>query len=451
MKTSVVLPALLLLGIPLCAKATETPKGRFAAVAQWAPHAAQPLDLGRPGLGAGPALDRLIGDAHMIVLGEGLHGSAEPLEVRNALFRYLVEHLGFTAIALESGMVEGFDVDAYVHGGDGTAAAVAAHGITFGLGGFPQQAELIGWMRAYNQDPAHKAKLSFYGMDVSVPGSATEPLALDMALAYLQTVAPDRATAFRSRVAPYRDYLNVDRRNSNGKDYTGLPATARDAVTAVIADLMAELGTHEDVYVAASGAAAFNRAIRLVVAAQQADAYLRQFSVGWTPAQGPVLQSVAVADRSKSDNVDWIRSRHPRVLVFSHFGHAAHSGVSIALPGGPPMALPPMVGTYLYRHYGKDVIVIGQLIGNDHATCGPLRPPAGADTLEGTLAAAVKPDLWLLDLRPAPAAVRASLTPPHDLYGQQPTHSLSIAYGAEAILFTRTVTSATPCPVAPDH
>jgi hypothetical protein len=65
--------------------------------------------------------------------------------------------------------------------------------------------------------------------------------------------------------------------------------------------------------------------------------------------------------------------------------------------------------------------------------------------LEAVLDRATAADTSLLDLRQAPTAVRASLTAPHDLYGQQPTHSLSIGEGAEIILFTRTATPALPC------
>jgi erythromycin esterase len=88
----------------------------------------------------------LVGKADIVVLGEALHGSREPLEVRNALFKYLVETMGFTAIAIESGIVEGFTADDYVQGGPGTAQAAASRGITFGFNVLPQQAELLEWM-----------------------------------------------------------------------------------------------------------------------------------------------------------------------------------------------------------------------------------------------------------------------------------------------------------------
>lgn len=52
-------------------------------------------------------LRRIIGNARIVMFGEGQHFAAEPLEFRNRLFKYLVEDLGFEAIALESGVTEG--------------------------------------------------------------------------------------------------------------------------------------------------------------------------------------------------------------------------------------------------------------------------------------------------------------------------------------------------------
>jgi erythromycin esterase len=437
---------LVLFGTPVAGD--EASPARFEAIERWAPAAALPIDANQPGLGAGLALSRLIGKADIVVLGEALHGSREPLEVRNALFKHLVKTMGFTAIAIESGIVEGFTANDYVQGSPGTAQEAASRGITFGLNALPQQAELLEWMRAYNADPGNGRKIAFYGMDVSVPASTEQPQALDLALAYLGSVDAARAAALQQRIAPHRDFLTIDRRGGGDKDYTRLPQPARDAVTAAIADLLTELATHEGAYGAATGAATFDRGYRLAVAAQQADAYLRQFPVGWKPADGPVLSTVAVADRAKSDNIDWIMGRHERILMFSHFGHAVHTPVSVAMPGASKMMMPPMVGTYLQRHYGDRALVIGQLIGDDRTSCTTSRPPAAEQSLEAVLRRATKSDAALLDLRQAPAAVRARLVPPHDLYGQQPTHSLSIGSGAEVILFTRAATPAIPCTIA---
>ena len=52
-------------------------------------------------LGVSPLRRRGLCDtAHVVAFGEPTHGAHEPLEARNRLFRFLVERMGFTAIAL---------------------------------------------------------------------------------------------------------------------------------------------------------------------------------------------------------------------------------------------------------------------------------------------------------------------------------------------------------------
>src|SRR5688500_15556326 len=51
-------------------------------------------------------LESAIGAARVVALGEPRHGVHEPLAFRNRLFRFMVEQMGFTAIALESGFTE---------------------------------------------------------------------------------------------------------------------------------------------------------------------------------------------------------------------------------------------------------------------------------------------------------------------------------------------------------
>jgi hypothetical protein len=51
-------------------------------------------------------LKPVVGTARIVALGEPTHGAHEPLAFRNRLIRFLVEQMGFTAIALESGFTE---------------------------------------------------------------------------------------------------------------------------------------------------------------------------------------------------------------------------------------------------------------------------------------------------------------------------------------------------------
>src|SRR5208283_859220 len=47
-------------------------------------------------------LKKIIGNAHVVALGEPAHGLHELLAFRNRMFRFLVENCGFTTIILEA-------------------------------------------------------------------------------------------------------------------------------------------------------------------------------------------------------------------------------------------------------------------------------------------------------------------------------------------------------------
>lgn len=452
-RTSIVCLAVLLAALPepvFAAAGSSTRDIDFSELHRWSSSNARPVSLEASDTLNLEPLRKIIGDARLVTLGEGLHGSAEPLEFRNQLFKFLVEDMGFTAIALESGIIESYAVNEYVHGGEGDLRTVARRGITFGLSEYPQQASLIEWMRSYNAEPGRTtAKLQFYGMDVSVPTSRNAMSAIETALRFLDIAAPAESGALRQRLHPFQSYLIINRASESGKQYVDLTQEARDTVTGIVADLLARFRMGEGAYIAATSERAYEKAYQAAIAARQADTYLRQFPVGWKPRHGAgkITGTVAAADQAKSENIDWILKRHKKLLVFTHFGHAAPTSVGITLPNQPAIVLPPMMGTYLKRHYGADLLTIGHLFARDLTSCGELRAVASPTSLEGVLAKVDAP-AFLLDLRTAPSAVLRSLQPVHDLYGQQPTHSLRIGEAADVIFFTQRATPAIAC--APD-
>jgi erythromycin esterase-like protein len=62
-------------------------------------------------------LESAIGTSHVVAFGEPTHGAHEPLALRNRLFRFLVERMGFTAIALESGFTESMNARSFLERG----------------------------------------------------------------------------------------------------------------------------------------------------------------------------------------------------------------------------------------------------------------------------------------------------------------------------------------------
>lgn len=422
------------------------------AISDWARSAAQEIQSLK--LAADDAdlepIRRLVGRAHVVSFGEGLHGAAEPLEFRNRQFRFLVEKMGFTAIAIESGIVEGFLVNRYVLTGAGNLDDVMSRGFGFGFGQLPQQRELVRWMREYNADRHHAHKVSFYGFDVSgSPEHAQQPL-FD-ALAYLTTRDPASASALRARIVDLEPMLNLDRSSDRPGQYTAIDQAQRDRLTGTITDLIAALDLLEPVPPASSHDAAFVVAHQTAIAARQADNYLRRLPMGWTlKKDGPtgLAGTVASADRTKADNIQWIRDQlgpDGRLLLFAHRDHLAPIRSIIRLP--PPIGmweLPPMVGMYLRPRYGDDLITIGHFFARDESHCGVPPAVAGAASFEGQLAA-VTNEYYLLNLRAAPNTVKEQLRQPRELYGVPPLNSASVGDGYDAIIFTRSVSPAVPC------
>ncbi|MFM9370564.1 erythromycin esterase family protein [Streptomyces sp. Da 82-17] len=106
----------------------------------------------------------------VLALGEPTHGEDALLDVRNALFRQLVEEEGYRTIAIESDCLRGRAVDAYVATGAGDLDEVLAEGISHGWGAYAGNRELVRWAREFNaraEDEGRPAaeRLRFAGFD----------------------------------------------------------------------------------------------------------------------------------------------------------------------------------------------------------------------------------------------------------------------------------------------
>ncbi|MFJ8850027.1 erythromycin esterase family protein [Streptomyces sp. NPDC102437] len=86
----------------------------------------------------------------VLALGEPTHGEDSLLDLRNELFRQLVEQEGYRAITIESDCLMGQVVDDYVTSGTGTFDEVMEHGFSHGWGASEANRELVRWMRAHN-------------------------------------------------------------------------------------------------------------------------------------------------------------------------------------------------------------------------------------------------------------------------------------------------------------
>ncbi|MEO3931023.1 erythromycin esterase family protein, partial [Micromonosporaceae bacterium B7E4] len=116
----------------------------------------------------------------LLALGEPTHGEDVLLDLRNDLFRQLVEQERYRTITIESDCLMGLVVDDYVTSGTGTLDEVMGRGFSHGFGASAANRELVRWMRAYNDGRSGPERLRFAGVDgpLEITGAASPRQAL---------------------------------------------------------------------------------------------------------------------------------------------------------------------------------------------------------------------------------------------------------------------------------
>ena len=409
----------------------------------------------------------MIDGATMVALSEAVHGAAEPLEFRNRVLKYLVEHRGFTAIAIESGVVESRAVHDFVRGGSGELATVVADGFSWHFERFAQNQELARWLREHNARSGAVRPVNFYGFDVSgSPGNPRAARGLDLALRaafrYLATVDRLAYDVLLARLGSLLPHIHFDFcRLPETPGYDLLTASERDTLTATITDLMDLFERRETEYIAASTLADYEWGHRCAVGAGQVDQWLRKIPLDWRPTREPpqfpgeqtrfFSDASAVRDRAQADNLAWIVQREGRegkILVFASRIHLSATPVRAAWfgPNNPAQAV---AGVYLRRRYGERLLTVCHLVGGgkhlNGNSEGALPPPipGSLDDLAGEVG---EPE-FLLDLRKAPPRMAQWLDKEQVLGPADHALRLRIGRGFDVLWYLGEVTPA--CGVAP--
>lgn len=156
------------------------------------------------------ALDELVGDARIVLIGESSHGTAEFYEARAEITKWLIQEKGFCAVAAEADWPDAYRVNRYVRGlgSDGSAEEALR-----GFERFPAWMwrntvvrDFVGWLHGYNfaARSAGRREAGFYGLDLySLHRSMRE------VIRYLENVDPAAAQRARERYACF-DHTSAD-------------------------------------------------------------------------------------------------------------------------------------------------------------------------------------------------------------------------------------------------
>jgi erythromycin esterase len=372
-------------------------------------------------------LDKLLGEARVIGLGESDHNVHEYLAYRNRLAKHLIEKAGVTAILVESGFTETLAVDDYVTGAStATSRDVAPAVFTWGLpGALQDNVELIEWLRAHNAKS--KRKVHIYGVDVTGgrDGLYKESRrAVDAALAFLAKA--DRAThdKLEARLTPLMLFFTT-------AGYLELDATRRAELRSAIEDLLA-------VFKAVPDSADQRRARQNAAMAAVVETFLRLTVTRSTKEDLADVSMDGIRDATMSANVMWALSEEgpgSRVFLFAHNVHLRRAPV-VAWPS--QMKMFASMGEYLAKSLKDKYVAIGFVHGEG--------PPTA--TIDGLFAKVGTPS-FVVDLRHAPETVRAGFDQSWEFrldgfrgLGLKPAWSAIPNRCFDALAFTATSTAA---------
>jgi erythromycin esterase len=345
------------------------------AFSKWAAAHAVPLTTIEPSEDFSDLLPlkSAIGSARVVALGEPTHGAHEPLAFRNRLIRFLVEQMGFTAIALETGFTESAFADTFVGGGPGDVQSAIRTGA---INRYAENAELIQWLRDRNAAAAaagHR-RVRLYGAYITGGARVCGPRrVLDYSLNYIARADP--AEADRIRLALRDSLPPLDK-----LDFGVLSQPALAALDVAILQIAEAMAKNRSSLTARSSPEEYRWALHNLEVARQVSRtfhlttpqFFEDMKVG-----GPVM---AAADLSMAENVRWIvENEGPkgRVLVFAHNGHV----MNWMMDGGywaPMLEKPPAMGWHLRRAFGKNLVIVVTSSATGSTTLGKWQPVEGS-------------------------------------------------------------------------
>jgi erythromycin esterase-like protein len=341
----------------------------------------------------------------LLALGEPTHGEDLLLDVRNELFRQLVEQERYRTIAIESDCMMGLVVDDYVTSGTGTLDEVMERGFSHEWGAFPANRELVRWMRAYNDGRPGSERLRFAGFDgpLEITGAASPRQALTALHAYLTAWAD--ADLLPCTADTLDRLLGADDRWTN-------PAAMMDPSQSVgqtpdaeqlrllADDLVTLLDAQTPQLIAASSRDDWDRA-RLY--GRTATGLLRYHF--WMADTSPsrMARLLALRDSMMAANLFAIAERGP-ALVNAHNGHLQRNKSRMRM-GDLPLEWW-SAGAIVSAHLGDGYAFLATALGTirHHGVDAP--PP---DTIEGLLYA-LPEDRYVVDARRL-ATVLGDVTP----------------------------------------
>ncbi|GAB1332889.1 erythromycin esterase family protein [Streptomyces sennicomposti] len=369
----------------------------------------------------------------LLALGEPTHGEEALLDLRNELFRQLVEEEGYRTIALETDCLAGLLVDDHVTSGAGTLDEVMERGFSHGWGAFAGNRELVRWMRAHNDGRPAAEHVRFAGFDgpLEITGAASPRQALTALYDHLAAhvdadLLPCTADTLDRLLGPDDRWTEPAAMTDPARSVGQSAEAARLRLLAD--DLVTLLDTQAPLLIEATAPEARYRARLYGRTATGLLAYHH-----WTAdtSSGRLARLVALRDRMMAHNLLALAERG-RVLAHSHNGHLQRERSSMRM-GGRPLEWW-SAGALVHSRLGAEYAFLATALGTIRHRGVDTPPP---DTVEGVLYA-LPEDRCLVDAARLAAAL-GDTRPAHRVspwFGYAPLDPAHLA-GLDGLVFVR--------------
>lgn len=267
-------------------------------------------------------LKSIVGNAHVVGLGEATHGTSEIWRMKTRLVSFLAQEMGFTIRAMEGNMPEAARLNDYVHSGIGDRVELIK-----GMNNFHASTQeildMIKWMRQYNA--SGEGHMEFMAVDVNMA-----VVALENVISFVRNADPDLLASVNLR------YGAVGPLMLPGGDASTL--SAYQAGQTAAQSVLDQLQANRAKYLQTLSATEVDWAIQNATVAVQSV----HMSIDRINGDG------SARDAAMAAKVEWIAAHAPsgsRIVLWIHNGHIGRD--------------PKVTGGILAQHFGSDYVTIG--------------------------------------------------------------------------------------------
>jgi erythromycin esterase-like protein len=294
-------------------------------------------------------LDR-IKSAPFILLGEASHGTQEFYHLRVNITKYLIEHHGLTAVAVEADWPDAYRVNRFVRGeGPDQDANTALSGFERFPAWMWRNTEVLSfvrWLREWN-DEHPRTKVGFYGLDLYSLATSIQAV-----IAYLDKVDPEAAQRARDRYSCF-DHFAGDSHAYGYAVSAGIIEPCEDEAVKQLLELQNRFGA----YVGERGPGAddeFFSAEQNARLAKNAEEYYRSMFRGRHSSWN--IRDTHMAD-TLDELAEYLSSRNGVKARIAVWAHNSHLGDARATEMGERGEL--NLGQLMRQRHGDDVRSIG--------------------------------------------------------------------------------------------